>query len=218
MAINLNSIKALFGKLVGKVAPYADNVAKGVANYGDDVAKIATNYGDDVGRAVGSVDDALPFEFTNRFGQTVSADYNKPGLWNIDSDTFHDRLEGDLLTNQAVLKEELLNKRTGREYLNAIPREGSDVKFLGDAVRHFDYNNREMFKRGPVTINLPGWMPSEDLVFDRNTTLRPHLNTALGRWYTQAMKKQGPLTYKVDSRLSPWKDLTNIRLDDELPF
>lgn len=38
MALNPNTIKALFGKL----APYADDVAEGVAKYGDDVAEDLT--------------------------------------------------------------------------------------------------------------------------------------------------------------------------------
>lgn len=43
MSLNPNTIKALFGKL----APYADDVARGVANYGDDVARAVTPYVDD---------------------------------------------------------------------------------------------------------------------------------------------------------------------------
>lgn len=198
MALNPNTIKALFGKL----APYADDVVKGVANYGDDalalvadkgddVARAVANYGDDALAVVDKVDDFIPdrtFEFTNPFGQVVSADYNKPGVWNIDGKTFHDIPEPYALTNQNALKEELLNKRTGREYLNSVPREGYDVKFLGDATPHFDYNNRETFNRGDgFTTTLPYHMPSEDLVYDRST-LRPHKNTALGRWYDNKVR------------------------------
>lgn len=177
------ALKGLFGKLVKE---YGDDAAKLIATKGDDVARAAAAKGDDVLRAADKVDDFLPdrsFEFTNPFGQVVSADYGKPGVWDIGGKTFHDVPKDSLLTNQSVLKEELLNKRTGREYLNSIPREGSDVKFLGDATQLFDYNNREMFNRGNgFTTALPYRMPSEDLVYDY-TTLRPHNNTALGRWY-----------------------------------
>lgn len=56
MAINPNTIKALFGKL----APYADDVVEGVANYGDDALALVADKGDDVARAVANYgDDAL---------------------------------------------------------------------------------------------------------------------------------------------------------------
>lgn len=56
MALNPNTIKALFGKL----APYADDVAKGVVNYGDDVARAVVPYADDAAKAVVNYgDDAL---------------------------------------------------------------------------------------------------------------------------------------------------------------
>lgn len=53
MALNPNTIKALFGKLT----PYADDIAKGVANYGDDAARLAANYGDDVATSVAKQSD-----------------------------------------------------------------------------------------------------------------------------------------------------------------
>lgn len=230
MAFNLSSLKGLFSKLkpaAKAVAPVADDIAKGVVNYGDDAAKLVTNYGDDALNVANKVDDFVPdrtFEFTNPFGQAVSADYSKPGVWNIDGKTFHDVPENSLLTNQNVLKEELLNKRTGREYLNAVPREGSDVKFLGDATQLFDYDNREMFKRGDgFTITLPYHMPSEDLVYDY-TTLRPHKNTALGRWYDEAMfEKMAKDSFLYNDPISPQFDLDafyrGISFDDgTLPF
>ena len=50
------ALKGLFRKL----APYADDIAKGVANYGDDAARLVANYGDDAARAVANYgDDAL---------------------------------------------------------------------------------------------------------------------------------------------------------------
>lgn len=56
MALNLSKLKALFGKL----APYADDVAKGIVNYGDDAARAVANYGDDVVRGIAnSADDAV---------------------------------------------------------------------------------------------------------------------------------------------------------------
>jgi hypothetical protein len=53
MALNLNTIKALFGKL----APMADDVAGVVANYGDDAARLVTNYGDDAARVIANQGD-----------------------------------------------------------------------------------------------------------------------------------------------------------------
>lgn len=56
MALNPNTIKALFSKL----APYADDAAEGVTKYGDDAARLVANYGDDALAVANEVDD-LPF-------------------------------------------------------------------------------------------------------------------------------------------------------------
>lgn len=188
-----------------------------VTEYGDDALALVADKGDDALAIADKVDDFIPdrtFEFTNPFGQVVSADYNKPGIWNIDGKTFHDLPENYALTNQSVLKEELLNKRTGREYLNIMPREGSDVKFLGDATQFFDDGNREMFKRGDgFTITLPYHMPSEDLVYDY-TTLRPHKNTALGRWYGDNALA---VANKVDDFLPAFED-PSLSWGEVLPY
>lgn len=163
MAFNLNAIKALFGKL----APYADDAVGAVAKYGDDAARAVANYGDDALAVVDKVDDVLPdrtFEFTNPFGQVVSADYNKPGVWNIDGKTFHDIPESYALTNQNVLKEELLNKRTGL----GKPDAGDfidEAMVLGEAF------------------------PKDQLVESTDPRWRPHKNTALGRWFERNVPK-----------------------------
>ena len=171
-----NTRRMSFDDLESGAWKNASNTAtKALTNYGDDVAKGVANYGDDALRTVDKMGDTLPdrtFEFTNRFGQNVSADYNKPGIWNVGGKTFHDLSEGDLRTSQNVLKEELLNKRTdrGHPYDFTESRPPLSAYFIPpeyEAVT--DYDPDDGFTDYDL-IEIPG-------------TARPHKNTALGRWY-----------------------------------
>lgn len=68
MALIPQSIKALFSKL----APYVDDVAKGVANYGDDVARGVATYGDDIAKGVANYGDDV-LALANVVGGVTSA-------------------------------------------------------------------------------------------------------------------------------------------------
>lgn len=197
MAINPNTIKTLFRKL----APVADDVAKGVVKYGDDVVKYGDDtakilYGGSKGLGFSTLGDKLGLGFSN-------AKVNPRALPNLsgyveigplgDEITFFDNLRNTVGINgkrytypyryspQNALKERLLNKRTG----------------LGKATDFDDSYTG--------TINVLGLQfPAEQLVPKYGLdAYRPHKNTALGRWYADNMRMMG---------LNPFNDV------DYLPF
>ena len=144
MALNLNTIKALFGKL----APYADDVAGAVANYGDDAVRGIANSADDVVDA---------FIETGPLGNSITHYMNTPGRIDIDGKAFH---YPNKFTPQNALKEKLLDARTGL----GKPDPGDFTEIATVFGRDF---------------------PKDQLAYG----MRPHRNTALGRWFDDAYKK-----------------------------
>ena len=167
MALNPNTIKSLFGKL----APYADDAAKGVANYGDDAARLIGKYGDDVVPTY--ADDAAE--------------------WIIKGKPIHEVPEGALWTPQNRLKDTLVAKRTGRDSIWEPWefRNGTDVSHLGNAIERFTYDNRPIYDFGAASVRTPH-LPTEQLVYSKGE-LRPHKNTALGRWYNSKMRDRASM-------------------------
>lgn len=107
MALNPNTIKALFGKL----APMADDVAGAVANYGDDAARLIGEYSDDAARIAQHTGDPLGgFVETGPLGNAITHYMNVPGRVDIDGKPFHYPIR---YTPQNALKEKLLDARTG---------------------------------------------------------------------------------------------------------
>lgn len=117
MAINAKNLKTLFRNL----APYADDVAKGVAKYGDDAARLAGNIGTDVARYSNNFDTGDVLKTLNRKGSVsdLGDDFVKLG-----QKEFHYPI-GD--SAQDALKGRLLAKRTG-------------LDSIGDYVSNLDEN------------------------------------------------------------------------------
>lgn len=138
----------------------ANNVAGAVADYGDDAAAGVAKYTDDMSDLI------------------------------IKGKPIHEVPEGALWTPQNMLKDTLIAKRTGREPMWEPweHREGTDVSHLGEAIERFNYDNSPMYEFEADPIQVPH-LPTEQLVY-RNGVLRPHKNTALGRWYEEALKKR----------------------------
>lgn len=170
MALNPNTIKALFGKL----APLADDAAGAVAKYGDDALAV-----------VDRVDDFLP-------PATVT---NPKAL--------------------AGLKERLIDKRLPYDHFTYIKPPASASKASAEFVEGFNdpmswgrfprYTktlgavDADLFASGDAivpkgsAVSVPE-MPTSGLVVNRGQRddwrvrgfeLRPHKNTALGRWYSK---------------------------------
>lgn len=86
MAINPNTIKALFSKLGGaakKALPLADDAAAAVANYGDDAARMAFANVDDLAAATAQSDDIANI-ISKENSILNSAPVKDPVLWDND--------------------------------------------------------------------------------------------------------------------------------------
>lgn len=219
MAINPNTIKALFSKLkpaTKAIAPMADDAAKGVIKYGDDAARAVTNYGDDF----------LP-----------------PA-------TFPD------LNAQAALKDRLLDKRLPYDHFEYIAPPRAANELAADVIEGFQDSYywgrfpRDTDILGPVTKEvsternffpngtavMTPQLPTSDLVVDdvipseygyKGFTLRPHKNTALGRWFANALNNPKTATkynYSIGPSAPPIyvngtrNPVYGKRFKDYLPF
>lgn len=109
MALNPNTIKILFGKLV----PYADDVAKGVAKYGDDASLVAGNIGTDLARYSRNFNPDDVLNTLNRRANIGVSDLGDDFV-KLGQQTFHYPIGN---SSQDTLKGRLLAKRTG---LNSV--------------------------------------------------------------------------------------------------
>lgn len=209
MALNPNTIKALFGKLV----PYTDDIAKGVANYGDDAARLiannaddaarlATNYGDDVADDVArlsayvskhnakSLDIPLPVKTALQASEPDSLGFSNVPNQGVLS-KLHDRLDDLPISPYNRYKAD-------RTFYNAVDNAG----WRGNTVPNVSYTNQlgpqslhfadvgggpgdVWYEFDPGTVGVPD-IPRSGLV-STSKELRPHKNTALGRWYANAI-------------------------------
>lgn len=220
MALNPNTIKALFGKL----APYADDVVKGVANYGDDAARLVANYGDDAARAVANYgDDALavadkvddlPFVGTR-------PDVRRP-VQDVNVNTYFDMFEQPITEVDGVKIDDKwfthpgteLNKKY-HDYMFDMYWDDFEEPFesyVGDPNPFAKANILDHFARGTRTYDAP---------MSSNVGKRPGANTALGRWYSKNHPNEYPYAIGPNQHLD-WDVLKNpymaIATRDRLPF
>ena len=190
-------LKSFFAKLLGKT---------------DDVAKLATTYGDDVAEGVAKYQDEV-VDFTDL------PPFSEPPSDPVDLGTgklFH---FGEYGTPEGSLKNDLLHKRLAKidpDYPREIiwekspsevrPEFGQNVSFedyinfpkqtsyLGDVDARF----ASMPDGSYTTLPLNTSIPTSQLVIQspeinnyKNIGLRPHNNTALGRWFRKQMPNYG---------------------------
>lgn len=213
MALNPNTIKALFGKL----APYADDVAKGVANYGDDAAriiannaddaaKIIANQGDDVARAVTpafrNFDDLIPELREARGGFGPSATVKNPAAQLAAKERILDRRSGleDLANsmNANNVFPHTVPEPIASEALQAISHYSDyniphTTSWLGDVMYDDRVGGYAPFFGG--SASAVSETPMSQLVFQIGNHLepygrpsagvRPHKNTRLGKWFAE---------------------------------
>jgi hypothetical protein len=218
MAFNLGALKALFSKLkpaARAVAPVSDDVARGVANYGDDAL-----------RAVGKVGDFLP-----------PATVANPIVLAILKERLVDkRLPYDHFTHvepPAAASEEIgefINGFNEDPLWGRFPR---STKTLGNVATDL-YDNDGVVPIGDDNIWLRKPIDTSQLVvdslrprgrFDKQFTLRPHKNTALGRWYDKQVQEEAMIkdSFLYNDPISPLFDLDEFYKgytfdDGTLPF
>lgn len=208
MALNPNTIKALFGKL----APYADDVAKGVAEYGDDAARLVANYGDDVAE-----DTSRILSYVNKQSQYGPYPYHKfqksPAIRNALTAT--ELYDGGFpvanVPNGGILKRasdyvmdnvsefdtrdkvwdglwQAVDSAPITEYSDGALKQ---VDFLGPAnLRYTDLGDVSKALPEAGSVSTPS-IDMRGLVNEDPGLIRPHKNTALGRWYDAQAKKKG---------------------------
>ena len=202
MAFNPKAIKALFGKL----APYADDVAKGVANYGDDAARLAANYGDDALRAVDKADDFLDdVTFLDDFAipnspRTAQQHLKDELLFKRSPASLDVR---DIPKLPATVPDGHVWERWGNEnvsrrlhtydspYWGGFP---STTEYLGDVFGDLGEGLMPTLSQNAIKIpelptsQLVAQTPAHGSWDDLSVVgLRPHKNTALGRWFAKNM-------------------------------
>lgn len=216
MALNPNTIKALFGKL----APMADDVAKGVANYGDDVMTLAKNNYDDLSEVSKRVFDAgLSPGHLDRSGRNILPMANGDAF--IDGKKFHypDLTEDSPLQDwmKARLMDKHINPRQDsgvRDILNRMPdtpvnapnwpsMTPGNTSVLGDVVIPNAWIDgfhpvNSMSTVLPKRIDTAGLIMQSPELPDASGKvfgLRPHKNTALGKWFAKNNPGYGWETY-----------------------
>lgn len=195
MALKPGTIKALFGKLATNV----DDVAR----YGDDVVDIA-KYSDDVAE-----DTARLLDYYN----SNAVWHNQPYMGKyVESPILQNALQGTTgyyggtpvtktpsggvlskMFDNATPTESLYSKMD--EAMLAAPELNNASKttnFLGDAFYDYDDFGNAHLLQGYDTVNVPD-LNLNNLVEDWDDgtmVVRPHENTALGRWFRQQMSKK----------------------------
>lgn len=224
MAFNLGALKALFSKLkpaAKAIAPMTDDIARLGANYGDDIARGIANYGDDVANAIANYgDDALA-------ATDLLDDLPLPM-------TSQERLKQKLLDKRSPASLDIMELSKGpavgpgynSEAVSSALREISDSPFLGGFPQYTNYLGDVVSEvsDGPALvpkINSEGLsvqvppLPTSQLVaqapyFGIRPTdgigLRPHRNTALGRWFAKQVRPD----YRFNN--------ADVMSDDYLPF
>lgn len=219
MALNLNTIKALFGKL----APMADDVAGAVANYGDDAARLVGEYGDDAARLVANYGDDVAedtsriLNYVNKQSRYGAYPYHKyqssPAIRNALTATelYDGGIPVAVIPNGGVLKKasdyvmdnvsdfdtrdkvwdglwQAVDSAPITDYADGALRK---TNFLGPAnVRATDLGDVASAVPELGSISTPD-ISMSNVVWSDPGLIRPHKNTALGRWYDAQAKKKG---------------------------
>ena len=233
MALNPNTIKALFGKL----APYADDVAKGVANYGDDAARLVTDYGDDV------VDDFTRLtSYVNRHN-AKSLDVPTPVKTALQAGKLNDLgfsntpPQGVLAKLHSALDDvpvdDYTRYKTDRLFNNAVDNAGwrgnvvedvatTDWLGQGRAAEFNSWNGPVSYvhPENGVSVRVPE-IPLSSVV-STSSVRRPHKNTALARWF-ESVKGDPSRAYDdgvrdVISKATPFDEDLYFSQFDDLPF
>ena len=235
MAFKLNSLKTLFNKL----APMADDVAEGVANYGNDIMTLAKNNYDDLSEASKRVFDlGLSPGHSDKFGREVLPMANGNAF--IDGKLFHypDLTEDSPI--QDYMKARLMDKHVNpgqnsgvRDIIKRMP----DTPYSAPSWQSFIPGNTPVL--GDVVIPnafidgfhpansmstmLPKRIDTADLIMQSPELpdasgkvfgLRPHKNTALGKWFA----KNNP-TYGWETYMNTYTDpITGEFFKEYLPF
>lgn len=200
MALNPKTIKALFSKL----APYADDVAKGVANYGDDAVRLIGEYGDDVAEGIVKYGDDVVKIGTNPASRKVVQDVNLNTVF----DTFEQpitRVDGVKINDKWFSHPGIELNRRYHDFMD-------DLNWNAFYGTFEDYvgNNNAFTKADILERILRG-----DRTYDEPTRIidplkRPGANTALGRWYA----KQHPTMYDYPigpNPSYPWDPIENLK-------
>ena len=184
MALTPNTVKALFGKL----APYTDDVAKGVVNYGDDVAEDLTRLSAYVSKQNARAPEVpLPVK-TALQAPTL----NSMGLPLNESSGVLSKLKGAL---DGIPGNSYTKYKANRTFNNALDNAGwrgnvnsmsGVTDWLGAGKLDDDlyaWGGPRTFAvpKNRVSINVPD-LPL-DTVVDFGDFRRPHKNTALGKWF-----------------------------------
>lgn len=192
MAINPNTIKALFSKLGGaakKALPLADDAAAAVANYGDDAVRAALPYVDDVAddttRLLNYMNQQSQWGGFPQFGKFQT----NPALNNALTATKHyiDDIPVVSTADGGVLK------KAADYALEGLPvgdKRSELVQALSDAVDAAPQMPSTALRTTDSLVGLPGnvnipKLHTKELVKMPVYGYRPHKNTALGRWFQQ---------------------------------
>lgn len=218
MALNPNTIKALFGKL----APMADDVAGAVANYGDDAARLIGEYGDDVAADTSRL--LKKYTYGNEGNPVLNTGLQKRLVYDNGIPVLAEPSGG------------VLSKAYDYAFKNAGPKGFKDVTHAMNSAVAPTYSFGEMVDAlGPHgtydtyfaehigsphvgAVPLSTNMRLSDLVHEGDGYVRPHKNTALGRWFEKARSTPSK-TIQYDYRIGPEKQPFEFKgYVDELPF
>lgn len=197
MALNPKTIKALFGKL----APMADDVAEGVVKYGDDVAEDTSRILNYVNKQ--SQYGAYPYHRFQknpaiRSALTATELYDRGipvanvpngGILKRASDYVMDNVS-DFDTRDKVWDGlwQAVDSAPITEYSDGALKQ---VDFLGPAnLRYTDLGDVSKALPEVGSVSIPS-IGVQGLVNEDPGLIRPHKNTALGRWYDTQAKKKG---------------------------
>jgi hypothetical protein len=193
MALDLDAIKALFAKLAGR---YGDDIVGGVAKYGDDVLEGATNYGDDVIRLASNYgdigDDILKanahdtYTQATKYGMSPKTTNWIGGVRTSNPNWYHPDVPQTYKYKKIIYEPDgnIINPKQG---LNKVFSDNNPIP----AVRVPNLSTDDLVTD---TFEIPAsdwksYNPIEDANL-RVKSLRPHSNTALGRWFRQQLAKK----------------------------
>jgi hypothetical protein len=197
MALKPGTIKALFGKL----ATNADDIAR----YGDDVMDVARPYADDVAEDTARLLDYYNSQSKwNRnpyFGKYVESPILQNALQG--STGYYGGVPVDRFPSGGVLAKAYdyadyspsLAKKMDDAMLAApeLNTSNNTIDFLGDFSYSDDYyGDAPTMLRGWDTVDVPA-LDKSGLVKEfeyGDSLIRPHENTALGRWFRKQMSKK----------------------------
>ena len=202
MALNPNTIKALFGKL----APYADDVAGAVASYGDDAARAVANYGDDVADAI-------------KIGTNPSA---RKAIQDVNTNTVFDMFEQPITSVDGVKINDRWFSHPGIELNKQYHDFMYDMYWDSFDGPFEDYvGNDTKITKAAMLDRIAKGARSYDAPVSLNVDKRPGANTALGRWYRKNHPGEYPYAIGPNQHLD-WDILDNpfiaVSTHGRLPF